>query len=50
MEPHYLNDIQSEKTQKRLTTKIFKNRILAASDYITVYTIKFHNSTPLSLN
>ena len=28
-----------EKPQKRLTTRIFKNQILAASDYILIYTI-----------
>ena len=32
-----VNDTQSKKTQKRLTTRIFKNRSLAASDYIIVY-------------
>ena len=35
----FLNDNQREKTQKRLTTNIFKNQILAASNYIIVYTI-----------
>ena len=33
-----VNDTQSKKTQKRLTTRIFKNWSLAASDYIIVYT------------
>ena len=33
------NDTQGEKPQKRLTTRIFKNQILAASDCILVYTI-----------
>ena len=34
-----INDTQREKTQKRLTTRIFKNQILANPDYIIVYTI-----------
>ena len=34
-----INDIQREKPQKRLTTKTFKNQILAASCYIIVYKI-----------
>ena len=33
------NDIQSENPQKRLNTIVFKNRTLAASDYVIVYTI-----------
>ena len=33
------NDIQSENPQKRLNTIAFKNRTLAASDYVIVYTI-----------
>ena len=33
------NDIQSENPQKRLNTIVFKNRTLAASDYVIVFTI-----------
>ena len=34
-----INDTQREKTQKQLTTRVFKNQILANPDYIIVYTI-----------
>ena len=34
-----VNDTHKEKTKKRLTTSIFKNRTLVTSDYIIVYTI-----------
>ena len=31
-----VNDISTEKQQKQLTTRIFKNKVLAASDYVIV--------------
>ena len=45
--PDTFNETHGEKLQK--TIRVFKNRILTASDYIIVYIIKYSFIIPLSL-